>query len=63
LGRFREASDAYSEAIRLKPDYAQAYFNRSLMNRDLGNSQQAEKDRADAVRLNPQIAKQLTSAG
>ena len=27
LGRYREAIEAYREALRLKPDYAEAWYN------------------------------------
>jgi tetratricopeptide (TPR) repeat protein len=46
----------YSEAIRLKPDYAQAYNNRAVAYNIMGNIDAAIKDCADAIRINPKSA-------
>jgi Tfp pilus assembly protein PilF len=62
-GMLKEAAHAYSQAIRLKPDYAEALFNRSHVNDKLGDSKQAEKDRADAARINRESEKPKPSAG
>jgi Flp pilus assembly protein TadD len=62
-GMFKEAAHAYSQAIRLKPDFAEALFNRSHINDKLGDSKQAEKDRAAAAKINGENEKQKASAG
>jgi tetratricopeptide (TPR) repeat protein len=42
----------YSEAIRLKPDYATAYYNRGLAREDKGDLDGALRDYDEAIRLN-----------
>lgn len=41
----------YTEAIRLKPDYVIAFYNRSLTLKALGDADGARKDAAEATRL------------
>jgi tetratricopeptide (TPR) repeat protein len=41
----------YSEAIRLKPDFAEAFYNRAIARRDEGDSEAAEEDFKKALRL------------
>ena len=51
-----EAVHAYSEAIRLKPDFAEAYFNRNLARHALGDLDGALADCGIAIRLKPDAA-------
>ena len=44
---------AYSEAIKLKPKYADAYYNRGLAKVELGQFKDAIADYDVAIRLNP----------
>ena len=46
----------YTEAIRLKPDYAYAYNNRGIAKSDLGDYQGAIADYTEAIRLKPDYA-------
>ncbi|MGC2110238.1 MAG: tetratricopeptide repeat protein, partial [Candidatus Korobacteraceae bacterium] len=46
----------YSEAIRLKPDYAYAFYNRALARREKGDRDGAIKDYSEAIRLKPDYA-------
>ncbi len=46
----------YSEAIRLNPNYAQAYNNRGLAKNNIGNRQGAILDYNEAIRLNPKYS-------
>jgi tetratricopeptide (TPR) repeat protein len=46
----------YTEAIRLKPDYAHAYNNRGNAKSALGNFQGAIADYTEAIRLKPDFA-------
>ena len=46
----------YSEAIRLKPDYADAYYNRGIAYSKKGESDAAIKDFSEAIRLKPDDA-------
>ena len=50
------AISCYSEAIRLKPDYAKAYFNRGNAHHNKGEYAQAIKDLTEAIRLKPDYA-------
>jgi tetratricopeptide (TPR) repeat protein len=43
----------YTEAIRLKPDYAVAFFNRGYVRHDKGDLEGALKDYNEAIRINP----------
>lgn len=51
--RVQEAIAEYTEAIRLDPDYAAAYFNRGQARFTLGSAQEAISDYDDAIRLSP----------
>ena len=46
----------YSEAIRLKPDFADAFYNRSLARHDKGDIEGALQDYNEAIRLEPDYA-------
>jgi len=52
-GRLRPAIEDYDQAIRLKPDYAIAFFDRGNVYRDLGQAQDAIRDYSEAIRLDP----------
>ncbi len=47
---------AYDEAIRLKPDYATAYYNRGIAKGNLGQYDDAIADYDEAIRLKPDYA-------
>jgi AAA+ superfamily predicted ATPase len=51
--KFQEAIMEYDEAIRIKPDYADAYFNRALTNRIVHNYSAAKKDLEAVIGLQP----------
>ena len=63
LGRYEEALADYTEAIRLKPDYAVAYHNRGNAKDDLGRSEEALADYTEAIRLKPDYAEAYTNRG
>jgi len=46
----------YEQAIRLKPDFYQPYYNRAKLKVAQGNATDALKDYADAIRLAPDTA-------
>ena len=48
--------DDYSRAIRINPDYANAYYNRGVVYYDLGKDQLALDDYSRAIRINPDFA-------
>ncbi|MEB3211329.1 MAG: DnaJ domain-containing protein [Leptolyngbyaceae bacterium] len=58
-GQYQEAADALSLAIRLDPDYAEAYHLRSLMFSSLGFSHRAKSDRDRARQLELEHALRL----
>ena len=54
---------AYGEAIRLKPDFAEAYSNRGSAKADLGQYEAAVADYDEAIRLKPDFANAYNSRG
>jgi len=53
----------YSEAIRLNPNHAIAYYNRGLAYGQLGEYQKALTDHTEAIRLNPSYADAYNDRG
>ena len=51
-GTIKGRSPTTLQAIRLKPDYALAYYNRGLAKYDLGDNQEAIKDYDKAIQIN-----------
>jgi tetratricopeptide (TPR) repeat protein len=51
MGQLEKASDAYNEAMRLKPDYAEAYTNRGNCFANQGEPYMAEADYRESIRL------------
>ena len=61
--RHEEAILANDLAIRLKPDYAEAYHNRGVAKESLGQYVDAIADCDEAIRLKPNIAEAYTNRG
>jgi tetratricopeptide (TPR) repeat protein len=55
-GSWQQAIAEYDEAIRLKPDLAEAYNNRGAARRALGELEAALADFTEAARLKPDLA-------
>ena len=58
-----DAIAAYDQAIRLKPDYAEAYSNRGNEKNTLGRHEDAIADCNQAVRLKPDLAEAYNNRG
>ena len=56
LERYDDAITDYDEAIRLKPDYAEAYSNRGIAKAALGRYDDAIADYDEAIYLKPDLA-------
>ena len=61
--RFREAIDGYDKAIRLKPDLAEAFYNRGRAKSDLGLHETVLADYDEAIRLKPDFAEAFYNRG
>ncbi len=55
-GIMTQAEDDWTEAIRLAPGHASAYYNRAIIRKQLGKHQEAIIDYNIAIRLNPRLA-------
>ncbi len=53
----------YTEAIRLKPDYATAFYNRGVARRAKGDVDGALQDYTEAIRLKPDYAQTYNNRG
>ncbi|MSQ40500.1 MAG: tetratricopeptide repeat protein [Dehalococcoidia bacterium] len=62
-GLFGEAIAEYDEAIRLKPDYAEAYSNRGEAYRNLAQYERAIQDLDKAIGLDPKYAVAYSNRG
>ena len=62
-GKNQEAVADYDQAIRLNPQYTEAYYNRGTAKSMLGRHQEAIADYNEAIRLNPQVAQTYTNRG
>ena len=62
-GEYDAAIKDYSEAIRLKPDYAKAYTNRGIAYGKKGEYDEAINDFSEVIRLKPDDASGYTNRG
>ena len=58
-----EAIRCYTEAIRLRADFAEAYYNRGVARRAKGDHKGADQDYNKAVQFNPAYAKTYVKPG
>jgi tetratricopeptide (TPR) repeat protein len=59
LGRLNDAIASFDEAIKLKPDYAKAYFNKGRVLASLGKIDEAQVCLDTARRLDPMLFTKL----
>jgi TPR repeat protein len=52
IGRLEEAKESYRKAIKLNPQYAEAYNNLGTVFQDLGRSNEAEENYIEAININ-----------
>ena len=56
LGKLKDAELSNRKAIKLKPDYAEAYSNLGILLKDLGKLKEAEIITRKAIELKPDFA-------
>jgi len=59
LGRYREAIEAFREALRLKPDFALAWYDLAIAYEISGNRSAALEAVQQLRRLDPRMADKL----
>jgi tetratricopeptide (TPR) repeat protein len=57
LGRYQDAIEDYKQAIRIRPDYAEAHYNLGVASGELGRWQDAAEAYKQAIRIKPNHAK------
>ncbi len=62
-GKLREAAEAYSNAIQLKPDFVEGYNNRGNVLKELGQLDDALNDYDNSILLNPDYAEAYYNRG
>ena len=62
-GRVQEGIDEYQQALRLNPNYAEAYYNLGLALADAGQLELAIQNYRQALRLRPNNAEARNNLG
>ena len=57
------ALDAYKQAVKVKPDYAEAYYNMGVTQKIIGNLQAAIESYEQAIKINPDYADAYNNMG
>ena len=60
---YQDAITAYDEAIRLQPDFTNAYVNRGLAKEKLGQHESAIMDYSSAIKIDPALAEAHNNRG
>jgi tetratricopeptide (TPR) repeat protein len=53
LGKYQEAIDAYKEAIKIKPDFHEAYYNKGAAYGELKKYQEAINAYKETIKIKP----------
>ena len=62
-GKYQEAIDYYTEAIKINPDFAEAYFNRGFAKAALKQYTEAIDDYTRAISINPDYGEAYNNRG
>ena len=62
-GKLQEAVTSYDKAIRIKPDFAEAYTNRGNALKELGQLGEALRNYDKAIQINPDYAEAFSNRG
>jgi tetratricopeptide (TPR) repeat protein len=62
-GKVQEAINHHEQAVRLKPDFAEAHYNLGLALEKLGRTQEAIQHYEQALRIKPDFAEALNNLG
>jgi protein O-mannosyl-transferase len=62
-GRYEEAMDSYKQALRIKPDWAEAHNNLGLVLNELGQKEEALSHFREALRFDPSLAEAHNGLG
>ena len=60
---YQSAISEYNEAIRLNPDFSEAYSSRGIVKAKIGQHSEALSDFDTAIRLNPDFSKAYSNRG
>jgi len=60
-GRVQDAINHYQQALRIKPDFAEALFNLGLAWEQIGAVQEAIRDYEQALRIKPDLTEARTA--
>ena len=62
-GEYQQAVNSYNEALRLRPEFTEAYYNRGNAYQHLGEYRRALADYNEALRLRPENPEAYTNRG
>ncbi|MXV73341.1 serine protease, partial [Candidatus Poribacteria bacterium] len=63
MRNYQDAITAYSKAIQLRPDFANAYVNRGLAKEKLGQHESAITDYSSAIKIDPNLSGAYNNRG
>jgi tetratricopeptide (TPR) repeat protein len=63
LGKYDAAIESYKQAIKIRPDYADAYYNMGISLQDQGNLGEAIDSYKQAIKIKPDYAEAYSNMG